>query len=461
MKRLIRSEKGRLLIAVLLIVLVVAVNGLGSLLGLPRIDLTADRVMTPSREALEIVRTIDTPATIIFIADDDSDDIWVGELSRRYADANDNVSYKTMSTDSAALSALSAKTGLTLEVGNVVVESEKRCAVLTGDDLYSYDFDKSTYYMTGVKNYTRYDFTAQNALVNALLYVSRDDMPTLYMLTGHGEAQQNAKLFMVCRRNNISLRTLDLSEADAVPDDASALLISGSTAGYTAEEAALIDDYLAHGGKLMLMSDYTSDLGALEDVTAKYGMLQKGGLVLDGDDDHVYSTDYRYYLLPDVAATSYTEEGTFILMPIASALERGDVRRDTLSVETLITSSDKAYLKADTEHVSTLTYEEGDEEGCFALAMAATEGETKLIWLNSTQMLSDDADTVTGNGNSQFMLSLLDSLMERPDGVEIAATNMLVMPIDASPVPALCALLVLPLALLVAAVIAARKADRA
>ena len=461
MKRLIRSEKGRLLIVVLLIVLVVAVNGLGSLLGLPRIDLTADRVMTPSREALEIVRTIDTPATIIFIADDDSDDIWVGELSRRYADANDNVSYKTMSTDSAALSALSAKTGLTLEVGNVVVESEKRCAVLTGDDLYSYDFDKSTYYMTGVKNYTRYDFTAQNALVNALLYVSRDDMPTLYMLTGHGEAQQNAKLFMVCRRNNISLRTLDLSEADAVPDDASALLISGSTAGYTQEEAALIDDYLAHGGKLMLMSDYTSDLGALEDVTAKYGMLQKGGLVLDGDDDHVYSTDYRYYLLPDVAATSYTEEGTFILMPIASALERGDVRRDTLSVETLITSSDKAYLKADTEHVSTLNYEEGDEEGCFALAMAATEGETKLIWLNSTQMLSDDADTVTGNGNSQFMLSLLDSLMERPDGVEIAATNMLVMPIDASPVPALCALLVLPLALLVAAVIAARKADRA
>ena len=461
MKRLIRSEKGRLLIAVLLIVLVVAVNGLGSLLGLPRIDLTADRVMTPSREALEIVRTIDTPATIIFIADDDSDDIWVGELSRRYADANDNVSYKTMSTDSAALSALSAKTGLTLEVGNVVVESEKRCAVLTGDDLYSYDFDKSTYYMTGVKNYTRYDFTAQNALVNALLYVSRDDMPTLYMLTGHGEAQQNAKLFMVCRRNNISLRTLDLSEADAVPDDASALLISGSTAGYTAEEAALIDDYLAHGGKLMLMSDYTSDLGALEDVTAKYGMLQKGGLVLDGDDDHVYSTDYRYYLLPDVAATSYTEEGTFILMPIASALERGVALRDTLSVETLITSSDKAYLKADTEHVSTLNYEEGDEEGCFALAMAATEGETKLIWLNSTQMLSDDADTVTGNGNSQFMLSLLDSLMERPDGVEIAATNMLVMPIDASPVPALCALLVLPLALLVAAVIAARKADRA
>ena len=144
MKRLLRSEKGRLLIAVLLIALVVGVNVLGGAIGLPRIDLTADRVMTPSREALEIVRTIDTPATIIFIADDDSDDIWVGELSRRYADANDNVSYKTISTDSAALSMLSAKTGVTLEVGNVVVESEKRCAVLTGDDLYSYDFDKST-----------------------------------------------------------------------------------------------------------------------------------------------------------------------------------------------------------------------------------------------------------------------------------------------------------------------------
>ncbi|MDD7367565.1 MAG: Gldg family protein [Clostridiales bacterium] len=461
MKRLLRSEKGRLLIAVLLIALVVGVNVLGGAIGLPRIDLTADRVMTPSREALEIVRTIDTPATIIFIADDDSDDIWVGELSRRYADANDNVSYKTISTDSAALSMLSAKTGVTLEVGNVVVESEKRCAVLTGDDLYSYDFDKSTYYMTGVKNYTRADFTAQNALVNALLYVSRDDMPTLYMLTGHGEAQQNAKLFLICRRNNIALKTLNLSEAGAVPEDAAALMIFGPTAGYTQAEATQIDDYLAHGGRLLLMSDYTSELGALEDVTAKYGLRQKGGLVLDGDDKHVYSTDYRYYLLPDVAATSYTEEGTFILMPVASALERGEARRDTLSVETLITSSDKAYLKADTERVSTLDYEEGDEEGCFALAMAATEGETKLIWLDSTQLLSDDADTVSSNGNSQFILSLLDGLMTRPDGVEIAATNMLVMPIDASPVPALCALLVLPLALLAAAIIAARRANRA
>ncbi len=461
MKKLIRSEKGRLLTAVLLIALVVAVNVLCSAIGLPRIDLTADRVMTPSQEALKIVRTIDTPSTIIFIADDDSDDIWVRELSRRYADANDNVSYKTMSTDSAALSTLSAKTGLTLAVGDVVVESEKRCAVLTGDDLYSYDFDRTAYYTTGVKNYTRADFTAQNALVNALLYVSRDDMPTLYMLTGHGEASQNAKLFLICRRNNIALKTLDLSAAGAVPEDASALLIAGSTAGYTQEEAALLDDYLAHGGRLMLMSDYTSQLGALEDVTAKYGMVQKGGLVLDGDDKHVYSTDYRYYLLPDVAATSYTAEDTFILMPIASALERGDVRRDTLSVETLITSSDKAYLKADTEHVSTLDYEEGDEEGCFALAMAATEGETKLIWLDSTQLLSDDADIVSSNGNSQFILALLDDLMTRPDGVEIAATNMLVMPIDAAPGPALCALLVLPLALLAAAIIAARRANRA
>ena len=461
MKKLIRSEKGRLLIAVLLIALVVAINALGRALDLPRIDLTADRVMTPSQAALEIVRTIDTPATIIFIADDDSDDIWVGELSRRYADANDNVSYKTMSTDSAALSALSARTGLTLEVGNVVVESEKRCAVLTNDDLYSYDFDKSTYYMTGVKNYTRADFTAQNALVNALIYVSRDDMPTLYMLTGHGEAEQNAKLYLICRRNNIELRTLNLSAAGAVPDDASALLVSGPTAGYMQQEAALIDDYLAHGGKLMLMSDYNSDLGALEDVATKYGIRQKGGLVLDGDDKHVYSTDYRYFLLPDVADTSYTEAGTFILMPIASALERGDVRRSTLSVETLITSSDKAYLKADTEHVATLNYEEGDEEGCFALAMAATEGETKLLWFNSTQLLSDDADTVTSNGNSRFILSMLDHIMTRPDGVEIEPTNMLVKPIDASPVPALCALLILPLALLAAAIIAARKANRA
>ena len=461
MKKLIRSEKGRLLIAVLLIALVVAVNVLGSVIGLPRIDLTADRVMTPSAEALEIVNTIDTPATITFIADDESDDIWLGELSRRYADANDNISYKTMSTDSASLSTLSAKTGLTLEVGNVVVESEKRCAVLTSADLYSYEYDYSYYYTTGSVSYTRADFTAQNALVNALLYVSRDDMPTLYTLTGHGEAEQNSNLYQLCRRNNIALKTLNLSETGAMPEDAAALLICGPTTAYTDEEAALIDDYLTNGGKLMLMTDYSSDLGALEDVAIKYGIVQKGGLVLDNDDNHVYSTDYRYYLLPDVAGTSYSEEGTVVLMPIASALERGSVRRSTLKVETLITSSDQAYLKANTDQVATLDKEDGDEEGCFVLAMAATEGDTKLIWLDSTQMLSDDADTVTNNGNSTFILSLLDSLMTRPDGVEIEATNMLVTPISTSNVPALCVLLALPLLLLIAVIVITRRANKA
>ena len=461
MKKLIRSERGRLLIAVLMIALVVAVNGLCSAIGLSRIDLTDERVMTPKAEALEVVNSIDTPATIIFVADDESDNLWLSELSRRYADANDNISYKTVSSDSASLSTLSAKTGLTLEAGNVVVESEKRCAVLTSDDLYSYEYDYSTYYTTGAVSYSKADFTAQNALVNALLYVSRDDMPILYTLTGHGETVQNSKLYQICQRNNIALQTLDLSEVDAVPDDAAALLIAGPTTGYTQEEAGLIDDYLTRGGKLLLMTDYTSVLGDLEDVTAKYGMVQKGGLVLDNDDDHVYSTDYRYYLLPDVADTSYTASDATVLMPIASALERGTVRRSTLNVETLITSSDQAYRKVNTDQVSTLDKEDGDEEGCFVLAMAATEGDTTLIWLDSIQMLSDDADTVTSNGNSAFFLKLFDSMMTRPDGVEIEATNMLVNGISASALPALCALLVLPVALLVVVIVIRRKANKA
>ena len=461
MKKLLCSSKGRLLIAVILIALAVGVDALAGAIGLPRIDLTDGRVMTPSAEALEIVRTIDTPATIIFIADDDSDDIWLGELSRRYADANDNISYKTMSSDSAALSTLAAETGATLSVGNVVVKSGKRCAVLTQDDLYSYEYDASAYYSTGALRYTKADFTAQNALVNALMYVSRDDMPTLYLLTGHGEPQQDATLFTLCRRSNIALKKLDITQADAIPEDAAALMICGPTTGYSQSEAALIDDYLTQGGKLMLLSDYTSDLGALEEVAAKYGMAQKGGLVLDRDDQHVYSTDYRYYLLPDVADTDYTVSDARILVPVASALERGAARRDTLSVETLVTTSEQAYRKANTDQVATLDFEEGDEEGCFALGMAASEGDTLMIWIDSTAVLTADADTVTGDGNSAFMLALFDHMMSRPEGVEIASSNMLTTPVSASPVPALAALMALPVLLLAAAIIISRRANRA
>lgn len=460
MKKLVRSEKGRFLIGLVLVAMAALVLTFFSAFAIWRVDLTGNRVMTPDPAALEIIESVSEPVTLTFVVDDESDDIWVSELTRRYAEASRFMTWKMVSSSSATLNNLTAQTGSSIESGSVIVESDKRWAIVTLDDLYSYEYDQMSYYTTGSLRYTRADFTAQNALANAILYVTRDDMPVVYALTGHGEAQAGTMLTTLCRQNAVDLHTFDLSEAQAIPDDAAAVVIYAPSAGYDETAAALIEDYLARGGCVLLMSDYESDLGALEDVSAQFGMALKGGLVLDGDDDHVYSSDYRYYLLPDVAETGCTQEGTLVLMPVACALEKNDVQRSSLSVEELLSTSELAYRKINTDQVATLEQEESDETGRFVLGLAAQEGDSLFVWLGSTSMLSEDADTVTGGGNSAFILGLLDAMMTRPEGVSIEADSMLTSSLKAPSIPALALVMILPLALLIAGFIAVRRARR-
>lgn len=461
MNKLVRSEKGRFLIGLALVLVVVLVMTLSPALGTWRVDLTANRVMTPDQAALEIIDSVSEPVTLTFVVDDVSDDIWVSELIRRYAEASRFISWKTTSSTSASLNNLAAQTGSSIESGSVIVEGDKHTAILTLDDLYSYEYDQMSYYTTGSLRYTKADFTAQDAIANAILYVTRDDMPVVYALSGHGEAQAGEMLTTLCRKNAVDLRTLELSEVQAIPDDAAALVVIGCSEGYDEADAALIEDYLAGGGSLLLMSDYESELGALEELAGQYGMALKGGLVLDGDNAHVYSSDYRYYLLPDVAESSCTQEGTQVLMPVASALERNDISRAGLSVETILTTSEQAYRKANTDQVATLEQEESDETGRFVLGLAAQEGDGLFVWLSSTAMLSADGDTVTGGGNSAFVLGILDAMMTRPDGVSIEADSMLTTSLRASYIPALAIVMILPLALLIAGFIVRKRARRA
>ncbi len=460
MKRFIRCEKGRFLTGAALIAMAIALSLLVRSF-VWRVDLTAERVMTPTVEALELVRAIDEPVTITFVIDDESEDIWVAELTRRYAAANEALAYRTLASTSAALNNLMAQQGAAIQSGSVIVESDERTAILTPEDLYSYEYDQLSYYTTGSLRYTKADFVAQDALANALLYVTREDMPIVYVLTGHGEAQAGELLTALCRESFIDLRSLNLAEADSVPSDAAAVMILGAATGYDQVDAALIEAYLEQGGRVLLMSDYSSELGALEEVAKNYGMALRGGLVLDGDDAHVYSADYRYYLLPDVADTAYTQAGTMVLMPIATALEDVSGDEAALEVQTILSTSDMAYRKENTAQVATLDQEDADEVDCFALGLAASRGESLFVWLGSTSMLTSDADTVTSGGNSAFVLGLLDGMMTRPEGVALEPDSMLTTPVSAPTILALGLVLILPVALLIVGVIVTRKLRRA
>ena len=56
-----------------------------------------------------------------------------------------------------------------------------------------------------------------------------------------------------------------------------------------------------------------------------------------------------YYLLPDVNSaepvSSFAEEGYYVLAPYAQGIRKMDNVRDTVTVDSLLTTSDNAYSK--------------------------------------------------------------------------------------------------------------------
>lgn len=72
----------------------------------------------------------------------------------------------------------------TASEGSIIVVSGDRSKVIDSADLYTYDY--SDYYTTG-----SYDvlFDGEQQLTSAVYYVTTQDLPKIYTLTGHGEQQ--------------------------------------------------------------------------------------------------------------------------------------------------------------------------------------------------------------------------------------------------------------------------------
>lgn len=83
--------------------------------------------------------------------------------------------------------------------------------VISYDDIYEYGTDSSGYYST----VTGYDGEGQ--ITSALQYVTREDMPVFYELTGHDETEISGDFLDVLTKANIELESLDLLQNDAVP----------------------------------------------------------------------------------------------------------------------------------------------------------------------------------------------------------------------------------------------------
>ena len=301
-----------------------------------------------------------------------------------------------------------------------MVESGDRYRYIALDDIYLYETD--------MYSYTTYldSFDGEGAITSAIDYVVSEELPQIYLLEGHGEAELPATFSDQIEKENMELHTISLLTADAIPEDADCVMIYAPATDISQEEADMLADYAGGGGKLLVMAgpSQEDDLANLYGLLAGYGVTAEEGIVIEGDREH-YAFQSPFALMPDMADSDVTdaliEEGYYPILPIS----RGLTVTDETSATALLTTSDVAFSKLSGYEMATYEKEEGDIDGPFALAVSIDCGSGgRIIWFASSSFLDDVYNAYSSGANVNLAMNALSAMIGESEAMAIRSKSL-------------------------------------
>ncbi|NLZ37716.1 MAG: hypothetical protein GX897_09650 [Clostridiales bacterium] len=377
--------------------------------------------ITPDSE--EIARDIGEEVTIYLVAEQGSEDNTIVELIGRYTGLNSKIKYRQI--DPALYPNFTEKyTTATLSGSSVIVESAKRSQVIDYNDIYvtDYSIDENTYQIK-----TSSSYAGEARLTSALKYVTTDEIPKIYILGGHGEADLSETMKNYLRDDNFELAELNLLTSESVPADADCVFINFPTADINPTESDMLLNYLKGGGSMVLLTGFSDDTPRpnIQKLGEYYGMTGDWGLVIEGSANH-YNT-YPYFLLPKIGShdiiSSMPTDNFFVMMPYSMGIKVAETApRATVNVTSLLYTSNSAYSKHG--EISDLEPGDNDTEGPFAIAAIAEEGNTRFLWFTSPYLLDETIDQYVAGGNSSFFLTSMGWIGGKSESVSIATKQL-------------------------------------
>ena len=157
-----------------------------------QLDLTSQSLYTLSDQTRRIVTALDREVYLYLLSTTGYEDSGVTRLLDRYAALSDQIVVEYI--DPAVRPTFLDDYDLEvtqLYANSVLVVCGDRFRLVGYDDIYvtEYSMDYYSYSYTSTTN-----FDGENALTNAIHYVSSDDLPVAYALNGHGESELSESL---------------------------------------------------------------------------------------------------------------------------------------------------------------------------------------------------------------------------------------------------------------------------
>ncbi len=387
-----------------------------------QIDMTSNSLFSLSEQTKQIAAGVDTDVTLYLLCTKGGEDSNINRLLNRYADLNSHIHVESLDPTEKPTFLDQYELELNqLYANSVLVVCGERYRLVGYDSIYVTEYDMD-YYSYSYNTTTTFD--GENAITNALHYVSSGDLPKVYLTTGHGEAELSETVSEMLAQDNMESEELSLLSLETIPEDATAIVINQPASDLGEDEATLLKDYLADGGNVVLFTAYTTNMPNLLSVTESMGLTLGDGIVLEGD-RNMRLNRYPYYLLPEIESHTTTESlisgRYYILAPLSQPIV--ETENAASSITWLLSTSDAAYSKMAALNMTVAEKEEGDVDGPFHVG-AIAEATGKLFWISADAFLDDYINSAVSGGNANLFLNALNWMGGQEDAISIRAKSL-------------------------------------
>ena len=304
-----------------------------------QIDVNKEKLYTPAGSVKEYLSDIDEEIRI-YLIDPYTNEVKLHNAIIRTAQSGKNIKLKVINsaTDKAFLEKynLDGKNQADLSYA-MIIETDKRWRFINKAEYFIYDNEKLGY-MTQEELETRYTYclsilykyqsvydslsaemktlidnyyaVAQSlqtetfvclcvdrAIAEAVSYVTAENIPTVYFLSGHGE------------QGAVS-NPIDIANED-IPANAELIIVNSPSEDYSAEEVDKLTDYVDGGGKLYVMADKENyAMPNIAGLLSHYGLSVEDTVITEKESDIIdVSVNKKHEALSSLTAGTVTVKG--------------------------------------------------------------------------------------------------------------------------------------------------------
>lgn len=410
-------------------------------------DWTSAKVYSLSDKSLSILQGLEEEIrVVVFMTPASTLYEQVRELLDRYAAASPKVSLEFIDPDREPLKTKQLAEQFGVSVANTVVFAYgDRSKYVTSDQMADYDYSG----MQFGGSPTLKAFKGEEQFTAAILSLVAPRVPKVYFVTGHGEATPDgeatrdrslATLAESLRRENMTVADTSLLGGH-IPDDADALAIVGPTKPYTEQEVALLDRFLADGGRLLVALDPLFDPAGGMQQTRLEPMLEAHGVEVHDDLVVDPSRKLPFFDLSAVYLEQFSPhpvtrglEGVAVLFPVTRSVSPST--GEGFTAQRLVETSAEGWGETNLGQLlrgEPVDKDEQDLAGPVAVAVAvqaaAADGPDedapesdpadglRLLAFGDSDFLADDS--IANAGNLTLALNAFNWLVQREEAIGI------------------------------------------